>query len=53
MCNMQEYKCCGGMITQLCLAHDDTQLYVASADGAILIFDVKDKDPARLTSGKR
>ena len=48
----QEFRCCGTAIAQLMLTHDDAVLFAAGVDGSLFVFDVKDRDPARLV-GKR
>ena len=48
----QEFRCCGVAIAQLILTHDDAVLFAAGVDGSLFVFDVKDRDPARLV-GKR
>ena len=48
----QEFRCCGAAIAQLMLTHDDAVLFAAGVDGSLFVFDVKDRDPARLV-GKR
>lgn len=36
-----------GSVTRLRLSADDMSLYAASADGAIFVFDIRDRDPLR------
>lgn len=48
MGEFQEYKCCQGAITRLCLNYDDAILFATGVDGSLFVFDVKDKDPSRI-----
>ena len=45
----QEYKCHNSSITRLCISWDDTLLFTSSEDGAMFVFDIKDKDPSKLS----
>jgi WD40 repeat protein len=44
----QTLDCHGASISQIVLSHDDSTLFVASNDGCVSVFDVKDKDGASL-----
>ncbi len=48
----QEARCAAGAVSRMRLGHEDAQLFVASADGSLFVFDVRDRDPAR-GAGKR
>ncbi|MDB9925025.1 hypothetical protein OAD67_02060 [bacterium] len=42
----QTLECHSEKITKISLSHDDSTLFVASEDGCVSVFDVKDKDGA-------
>ena len=42
----QSLACHSGAVTKMALARDDGALFVASEDGCVSVFDVKDKDGA-------
>ena len=42
----QSLACHSGAVTKMALSHDDGALFVASEDGCVSVFDVRDKDGA-------
>ena len=48
----QELKCCSAPISQLRMSHDENVLFAAGEDGALFVFDVRDRDVSK-SVGKR
>ena len=44
----QAVRCGLAPITRLAASRDETTLFAATAEGALFVFDVKDRDAARL-----
>lgn len=45
----QEHKCFSTAVTRMCLGDDGSLLHATSADGALCVFEVRDRDPTRPT----
>ena len=40
----QEYQCCSRPVSRICMSIDEALLFVSGDDGAVVIFDVRDKE---------
>eukprot|EP00887_Chlorella_sp_A99_P007960 scaffold12.g7960.t1 len=43
-------RCGGGAVTRLAASADEALLFAATSEGCVFVFDVKDRDPARLAA---